>query len=506
MPKSNSKRSESTSRNELRRQKEFQKRKISWPLVAFGLFLIGALAAAGMWQRSRQERRLAESKRAPVAKADQQEINTLDELNALAEEIEQKLVDPSATYVGRVASLDRLAAACRSLAERTKEPDQIAIYRSKELLSRYFKLVTFAERELDDTAERSRVLALISGLEASGNPDIRYQVSLAKLVLPGTTLVLSPESQADFEAFSDALKSAVTAYPSDTRLAALSQRFIVALKNQKRFPSDRFSELAKTLIAAYSETENLAIQVWTRELSDELLFEQYRYRDLLIKCEMDTPSAFENYLTTLPKILEGKPTPLGFARLLSAGNSFERVNRTKEAAEVYRLIDESIPALAADELAEVKRGCESGRNRLSLIGKRFNFDGVDLDHRKLELSEILGEPVIVGFLNAADPDFEAQILRLQAEMRPSVKRGLRLIIVALNIEAEVLAKQFRKAELEKVWVVADPERSSLMWNQCKAEVLPLVVMIDSAGVVQRFANFDIHLFTMVEGELNKVRN
>jgi type IV secretory pathway TrbF-like protein len=60
-----------------------------------------------------------------------------------------------------------------------------------------------------------------------------------------------------------------------------------------------------------------------------------------------------------------------------------------------------------------------------------------------------------------------------------------------------------KNDSKRVWVIADPERSSLAWKQSQAEVLPLIVLVDSVGLIQRYANLDIHLVTTVEGELSK---
>jgi hypothetical protein len=503
MPKVRSKHDVQASQEDLRRAKAFKKFKINWPWTIFGLIVVGAIASAAVWQKSREPSK--SSGPAVTVKQEKaiEEIQSLAELEKLADEAEQRLMDQSATYVGKVGTLDKLAAACKRMADLAKEPEKVPLYRSKELLARYFKLVTFAEEGLDDPTEREKVKTLVKELESSQSPEVRYQVNLAKVVLDGTTLILRPDSEADFQSYLKAVGPIVTASPSDARLAALNKQFIEFFKKEKRFPSERFSELARAVISAYSGTSNLAIQVWTRELSDELLFEKFKYRDLLMKCEVGTPGAYEAYLASLPQILAGKPTPLGYARLVSAGNSFERVNRTKEAAEVYRLVAESIPLPASEELAEVIRGCESGKIRIASIGQRFRFEGTDVSGRKIQLAEILGKPVVVAFLSGADPDFEPQFKKLQADLRPLLKRGLSLVIVCVDISADALAADVVKSDSNRVWVIADPDRSSVAWKQSQAEVLPLVVLIDSVGVVQRFANLDIHLVTTIEGELSQ---
>jgi hypothetical protein len=110
---------------------------------------------------------------------------------------------------------------------------------------------------------------------------------------------------------------------------------------------------------------------------------------------------------------------------------------------------------------------------------------------------------VVAFLSGADPDFEPQFRKLQADLRPLLKRGLSLVVVCVDISADALGPDVVKSDSKQVWVVADPDRSSLAWKQSQAEVLPLVVLIDTVGVVQRFANLDIHLVTTIEGELNQ---
>ena len=503
MPKTRSKRDVVDSREELRRSKAFKKFKINWPWTIFGLIVVGAIASAAVWQKSKDPSKSGDRTVNVEQEKAIEEIQSLADLEKLAEEAEQRLTDQSATYVGKVGTLDKLAAACKRMADLAKEPEKVSLYKSKELLARYFKLVTFAQEGLDDAIEREKVESLVKELEPNQSPDVSYQVNLAKIVLDGTTLILRPDSEADFQSYLKAVGPIVTANPSDARLAALNKQFIEFFKKEKRFPSERFSELARAVISAYSGTSNLAIQVWIRELSDELLFEKFNYRDLLIKCEMGTPGAFESYLASLPQILAGKPTPLGYARLVSAGNSFERVNRTKEAAEVYRLVAESIPLPASEELAEVIRGCESGKSRIASIGQRFQFEGTDVTGRKIQLAEILGKPAVVAFLSGADPEFDAQFKKLQADLRPLLKRGLSLVVVCVDITADALLANIAKSDFKQVWVIADPDRNSIAWKQSQAEVLPMIVLIDTVGVVQRFANLDIHLVTTIEGELSK---
>lgn len=503
MSKTRKKIEQAVSREEVRRAKAFRKWKINWPKAIFGMILLGAIAAAAIWQKSRDPSRKMGAETSPLAKKSVEEIDSLTELQALADEAERRLADNSATYAGKVGILEELAAACQRLTKLTKDDSQILNYKSKELLARYFKLMTCAEAGLDDTAERSQVQALVKELEGVDDADVRYHVNLAKLVLDGSSLVLRPDSADDFGRFQEVQREVVGANPNDTRLAALNKKLIEKFKAEKRFPSERFAELARGLVAAYAPTQNLAIQTWTRELNDELLFEEYRYRDLLIRCELNTPGAYEAYLEALPRILEGRPTPLGYARLLSAGNSFERVNRVAEAGEVYRLIAGSISQPAADELAEIARACAAGQQRLSRVGQRFDFAGVDLRGRKLEAADYLGKPTVVVYLSLRDAGFQSQLAKLQIDMRVFVRRGVNLLLVCLDGTADEVNREFTESDLKLFRVVADPERSSALWRQHAAEVLPLIVLVNGVGEVQRYANLDIHLMTTIDGELSK---
>lgn len=503
MSKSRKKVEQALSREEIRRAKAFRKWKISWPKAIFGMILLGAIAAAAIWQKSRDPSRRSNAVPVQAAKQSLDEIDSLAELQALADEAERRLADNSTTYAGKVGILDELAATCQRLAKLTKDETQILNYKSKELLARYFKLMTCAEAGLDDTAERTRVQSLVKELEGVEDADIKYQVNLARLVLDGSSLVLRPDSAEDFRRFRDVQIQVVGANQNDTRLAALNKKLMETFKAEKRFPSERFAELARGLVTHYASTQNLSIQTWTRELNDELLFEEYRYRDLLIRCELNTPGAYEAYLAALPRILEGGPTPLGYARLLSAGNSFERVNRVAEAGAVYRLIAGSIAQPAADELAEIARACESGLQRLSRLGLRFDFAGEDLRGRKLEAADYLGRPTVIVYLSLRDPEFESQLAKLQIDMRVFIRRGVNLLLVCLDGNADEVNREFSESDLKLFRVVADPDRSSGLWRQNAAEVLPLIVLINSVGEVQRYANLDVHLMTTIDGELSK---
>ncbi|MFN9184536.1 MAG: hypothetical protein ACK6DN_15825 [Planctomycetota bacterium] len=503
MSKSRKKVEQEVSREEIRRAKAFRKWQINWPKAIFGLMLLGTIAAAAIWQKSRDPSRRETDSSVQISKKAVGEIDSIAELELMAKEAERRLSDSTATYAGKVGVLEELATTCQRLAKLEKEPAQILNYKSKELLARYFKVMTCAEQGLDDTAERERVQSLVRELETAEDSEVRYQVNLAKLVLDGSTLVLRPDSAEDYQRFKDVQLQVVQANPDDMRLAALNKKFVESFKADKRFPSARFAELARGLVSAYESTQNLPIQTWVRELKDELLFEEFRYRDLLIKCELNSPGAYEAYLDTLPRILEGQPTPLGYARLLSAGNSFERVNRTREAGEVYRLIAASISQPAADELAEVARACESGQRRLSRIGKRFDFDAVDLRGRKLEDADFLGKPTVVVFMSMRSSEFESQLAKLQIDMRVFVRRGVNLLLVCLDGTTEEASREFSEGDLKIFRIVTDTDRSSALWRQNAAEALPLIVLVNAVGEVQRYANLDVHLMTTIDGELSR---
>ena len=173
MPKVRSKQVVQASQEDLRRAKAFKKFKINWPWTIFGLIVVGAIASAAVWQKSREP-----SKSAGPAVTEKQEkaiedIQSLAELEKLADEAEQRLMDQSATYVGKVGTLDKLATACKRMADLAKEPEKVPLYKSKELLARYFKLVTFAEEGLDDPTEREKVKTLVKELESHQSPDVR---------------------------------------------------------------------------------------------------------------------------------------------------------------------------------------------------------------------------------------------------------------------------------------------------------------------------------------------
>ncbi len=505
MSKSRSKNAELISREEQRRAKAFKKWKINWPKTIFALIVLGSLAAAAIWQKSRDPARNTQELETAGAKKSVEEIDSLTELESLATEAERRLADNSATYAGKVAILEQLAAACRRMQELAKGKDESELlnYQSKELLARYFKLVTCAEAGLEDLQEREEVIRLVDQLKEVEDADVRYHVNLARLVLDGSALLLHPASEPEFVSLISVVKDVVANNPGDTRLAALNKRLIDEFKQEKQFPSERLSELVRTIVEAYSATDNLAIQTWTRQLNDEQLFEEYHYRDLLIRCELNSPGAYEAYLQALPKILEGKPTPLGYARLLSAANSFERVNRTREAGEVYRLVGESIPQPAADELAEVSRGCESGLLRLAKIGKPIEFSGTDVQGKRFELADFLGKPSVIAFCSAQDPEFASQVDKLKIDLRSFVRRGVNVVLVCLDASAEELQREFSEGDFKVFRVVADPQRNGELWKQTPAEVLPLVVLVNSVGQVQRYANLDVHLMTTIDGELSK---
>lgn len=503
MAKSHSKKDRHLSTEESRQERGFRKRKINLPLAIFWFALFGLIAAAAIWQKSRDPARKDTPVEEKITKRSVEEIDSLVKLEALADEAERRLNDPAVTYVGKLAILEELAATCQRMTKVTEDPEQVIHYKSKELLARFYRLVTCAYEGLDDPVERERVSALIKELEETDDSYVQTQVNLAKLVLSGSALILRPDSSEEFDSLREMLEQLLKHNPNDLRLAAMSRGLIEELGKNKRFPTERWKELSQTIIAACAGTENLSIQTWVRDLTDDLVFEQFGYRDLLTKCEVNAPGAYEEYMATLPRILEARPTPLGYARLLSAGNSFERLNRGKEAAEVYRLIAASVPQPAADELAEVVRACESGQNRLAKIGQRVEISGNDVQGKPLLIDEILGKPALIVYCTFRDPAIKSQLEKVKIDLGGFVRRGMKLIIVCLDGSPEEVSSLLSDKDLRSFRVVADPDRSSVLWQQHSAELLPVIVVLNSVGEVQRFANFDIHLMTTIDGELSK---
>jgi len=100
-------------------------------------------------------------------------------------------------------------------------------------------------------------------------------------------------------------------------------------------------------------------------------------------------------------------------------------------------------------------------------------------------------------------EFESQLAKLQIDMRVFVRRGVNLLLVCLDGTTEEASREFSEGDLKMFRIVTDTDRSSALWRQNAAEALPLIVLVNAVGEVQRYANLDVHLMTTIDGELSR---
>jgi hypothetical protein len=484
------------SEEEKRRKAAFKKRKRRPWVVTFVSLFIVLLAAAAIWQKSRDPKPAqVPSETQSDASVQPGKINSIRELENLIATLEVKC--ETAPTPGRVEILNQLILAGQRMIELAKT-DAERRTGKKTMLHSLVVLATlkWAQKiEPGDTRERLKTVS--DEFRNDSDKDMMSDVYIAGILVAGFDLMDQPTSVDRVSAFNQAISAAAEKYPSELQIArtiaTILDHFQLLIEDWSALP-----QVIEHIRTVYQGCSDPFIQRWVQALPDRLVFHQLHLDRILLDCESNVETAFDELLASIPKMLESGLSSSGLGRLISIGSVLEGMARYSHAEQLYSLLSGWIGTTpSSDELKVLRMACENGTKRLKLIGQKFILDANDAFGKTLSPNAFTGQPTLVLFLSNQREISDAQ--NLLAELWGLGRQGLMVVIVCLDMDSTTASSMFTEAELTRVSLVADLQRTGLIYRQCPVEMTPYAVVLDKKSVVSKVAVPLIHIKTELEG-------
>lgn len=485
-------------KQELKRKKAFRNRSIRWPMLAFAAILVLLVAFAAVWQKSREPKRRTQAETNQLLNQTVEEeiaqAKTAEELQEISRRLEKTFRD--STEPGQMEVLRRLIAISDRTAELTPDPEQVLAAKAKALESLNLLFAIEHASGMKSELTRRRIAALSSELHESSSPAARLNADLGKIAVSGLDLIADIQSEQKFEAFRQAITTAIARNPDQFRICDIVEVFLDGFNKSDALDRDKLIGLIDEVSAGFAQAKNETIQEWVRTLKDNRLFAEHRYKQLLYACEINSPGAVEETMAAIKKILTAGVSPRSLARLLAAANVFEKRQEIAAARELYGLIRDQVSVPASGELSEIAQASSNGLTRLDFISRNFLYSGTDVLGNPLQPEDFLGQPALVVYLTSLEEmDFLRRLLR---DVRGPARRGMGLIVVFQGEQEEDVRGHLQPADHRLMKVLVEPNQQGPLSQQCPVEMTPYLLLIDRQGIVNKVAVDPVHVYSLVE--------
>ena len=481
---------------EKRRKAAFEKRKWRPGVIVFVSLFIVLIAAAAIWQKS------WDPKPAPVVVEPQltpdvqpEKITSVRGLDNLIASLEVKY--ETAPTPGRVEILNQMFQCGKRMVEVADTDADRRIGR-KKMMHALVVLATLKWAQKIEPGETREQLRVVSEeFRNSSDIDVVTDVYIASILIAGFDLLDQPTSNERAAAFNKAIGESVAKFPAEYQIILTIETILdwFQLKNEDWIA---LQEIVDFIRSAYQGSSDPLIRRRVESLPDRLVFHRHQLDRILVNCEANVETAFDDLLTRIPKILDEKLSISGLGRLISIGSVFERMGRYSHARQLYTLLlAKTVAAASADEIKVLRMGCENGIKRLDLIGQKLILDAQDAFGKTLTPSGFLGHPTAVLFIANQNEVLEAK--NMMAELRGLGRQGIMVVVVCLDMDSKTAVSKFSESELKRISLVADLKRAGTIFRQCPVEMTPYAVVLDKNSVVEKIAVPMMHIETELEG-------
>lgn len=156
----------------------------------------------------------------------------------------------------------------------------------------------------------------------------------------------------------------------------------------------------------------------------------------------------------------------------------------KPARDTYQLLYDLLENDEREEMQSLRLNLQASMGRLDLLGNKFELEAKSLDGRDILIDDYAGKFVIVDFFASWCEPCLTEVPRLQKQFEKYKDKGLEVISISLDTEADALDKYLQRAELP--WpVIHDNHEDPLQRLQMKFGIshLPTVLLLNKEGTV-----------------------
>ncbi|MCA9182326.1 MAG: TlpA family protein disulfide reductase [Planctomycetales bacterium] len=156
----------------------------------------------------------------------------------------------------------------------------------------------------------------------------------------------------------------------------------------------------------------------------------------------------------------------------------------KPARDTYQLLCDLLENDEREEMQSLRLNLQASIGRLDLLGSKFELEATSLDGRDIRIDDYAGKFVIVDFFASWCEPCLTEVPRLQKQFEKYKDKGLAVIAISLDADANALDKYLQRAELP--WpIIHDNHEDPLQRLQMKFGVshLPTVLLLNKEGTV-----------------------
>ncbi len=167
-----------------------------------------------------------------------------------------------------------------------------------------------------------------------------------------------------------------------------------------------------------------------------------------------------------------------------AATMLELQPNKKPARDTYQLLYDLLENDEREEMQALRLNLKASMGRLDLLGSRFELDAKSLDGRDIRTDDYAGKFVIVDFFASWCQPCLTEAPHLQKQFEKYKAKGLEVIAISLDTEADALDKYLQRAKLP--WpVIHDDHEDPMQRLQMKFGVsqLPTVLLLNKEGLV-----------------------
>lgn len=262
---------------------------------------------------------------------------------------------------------------------------------------------------------------------------------------------------------------------------------------------DELISRAKNIRPASNE-QYVAMQTAIRDASQQILkvlkkeptSARYRQAELdtisssILLMTFSTEDSKEQTLQQVHKYLRKRET-LSLSDVqtgMMAAGMLEFQPDKRPARDTYNLLDELLEEDEREEMQALRVNLQANIRRLEMLGSKFVFAAETMDGQKFDVEQLKGKFVIVDFFATwCEPCLE-EVPHIQKLLEKYQSKGLEVVGISLDEDAEALQKYLDKALLP--WpIIHDKETEPMKRLQVRFGIsrLPTVLLLNKEGVV-----------------------
>ncbi len=272
-------------------------------------------------------------------------------------------------------------------------------------------------------------------------------------------------------------------FPPDADLQTLSQ-----VITRAKAATPQSLEQYKTMMTAIRDAARAQLKL----LADRKESAEYRQAELeSITASVALSTYFsekeqQELIEQVHRFLKGRK-PLSLADVqtgMMAAAMLELQPDKQPARATYELLDELLEEDERPEMQSLRLNLQAAVRRLDLLGAKLELQAQTLDGQQIRIADYAGKFVLVDFFATWCEPCLAEIPRLQKYYQKYGERGLEVIGISLDADAEALGEYLTQANLP--WpVVHDNAEDPLQRIQMQLGIssLPTVLLLNKEGTV-----------------------